>query len=82
MEFIMNDIVNNPPHYTSASVECIDIMLELYGIEDVKTFCKCNAFKYLWRSNFKNNKEEDIKKANWYLNKYVSLLDEGEKSNC
>lgn len=75
----MEDNVNNPKHYTSTSIECIDAMEEVFGVEAVKSFCKCNAFKYLWRSDFKNNKEEDIKKAHWYLTKYIKLTEYDEE---
>ena len=70
---ISYDVVNNPKHYTNISVECIDIMQELFGSTAVSNFCLCNAFKYIWRSEFKENKLQDIKKANSYLNKYISL---------
>ena len=70
------DVVERPQHYTSTSIECIDAMMETQGVEATKQFCICNAFKYLWRHNAKNG-DEDIKKASWYLNKAVSLM-EGE----
>ena len=40
------DPVNKPEHYANTKVECIDAMIELYGVEAVKSFCLCNAFKY------------------------------------
>lgn len=70
------DVVERPRHYASTSIECIDAMKETQGVEATKQFCICNAFKYLWRHNAKNG-DEDIKKASWYLNKAVSLM-EGE----
>lgn len=70
------DMVNHPSHYTSGTIECIDAMIETQGVEAVKCYCKCNAFKYLWRHSFKNG-EEDIDKARWYLNEYVKLRDGG-----
>ena len=73
------DVVNRPAHYTKTSIECIDAMRETQGDEAVKAFCVCNAFKYLWRHNRKNG-DEDIKKANWYLNKAVEIM-EGEKGD-
>ena len=73
------DAVSKPQHYTSTSIECIDAMRETQGDEAVKAFCICNAFKYLWRHNRKNG-DEDIKKANWYLNKAVEIM-EGEKDD-
>ena len=72
------DVVERPQHYTSTSIECIDAMRETQGVEATKQFCICNAFKYLWRHNAKNG-DEDIKKASWYLNKAVSLM-EGEST--
>ena len=68
------DAVERPAHYASTSIECIDAMRETQGDEAVKSFCICNAFKYLWRHNSKNG-DEDIKKANWYLNKAVELME-------
>jgi hypothetical protein len=67
------DVVERPQHYASTSIECIDAMMETQGVEATKDFCICNAFKYLWRHNNKNG-DEDIKKANWYLNKAVELM--------
>lgn len=66
------DNVEHPAHYTSGSIECIDAMAETQGIEAVKNFCICNAFKYLWRHDRKNG-VEDVKKAVWYLNKFIEL---------
>lgn len=71
------DAVSKPKHYASTSIECIDAMRETQGDEAVKAFCVCNAFKYLWRHNEKNG-DEDIKKANWYLNKAVELMGENK----
>lgn len=65
------DMVNHPPHYEGA-IECIDAMVESQGVESVMDFCICNAFKYIWRHKKKNNLE-DIKKAKWYIDKYIEL---------
>ena len=67
------DPVSNPQHYTSGKVECIDAMIEVFGIEAVKHFCLCNAFKYHWRHELKNG-QEDIEKATWYMDKYRELM--------
>jgi hypothetical protein len=66
------DVVNHPAHYETGKFECIDVMLEAQGKEAVLNFCICNAFKYLYRFRRKNGLE-DVKKANWYLNKYIEL---------
>lgn len=71
----MNDSVNHPAHYTQGDIECIDAMISAFGKDAVKTYCKINAFKYIWRTDYKNG-TEDVKKAVWYLNKFLEL--EGE----
>ena len=68
------DMVNNPPHYTQGGIECIDAMEAGLGKERVMSFCLCNAFKYIFRTQNKNG-IEDVKKAIWYLNKFVSLYE-------
>lgn len=69
---VINDSVNHPTHYTNGGIECIDAMEAAFGKEAVSNFCICNAFKYLFRHNLKNGKE-DIEKAEWYLTKYKEL---------
>ena len=64
--------VEHPSHYVTGKYECIDVMQETQGKEAVMDFCLCNAFKYLYRTQHKNG-FEDIKKARWYLNKYIEL---------
>ena len=68
----MSDNVNHPSHYNTGKYECIDVMVEVFGVEAVQHFCQCNAFKYLYRTNRKNGLE-DMKKAQWYIDKYIKL---------
>ena len=68
----MNDNVNHPNHYCQGGVECIDAMEAAFGKKELATYCKIAAFKYIWRLEHKNG-IEDVKKAIWYLNKYVEL---------
>ena len=67
-----NDSVNHPSHYNQGKYECIDVMVETFGVEATKNFCLLNAFKYIWRTGEKNG-AEDIKKAIWYLDKVLDL---------
>lgn len=72
-----NDIVNHPGHYETGKFECIEVMQEALGVDAVKDFCICNAFKYLYRHKRKNGLE-DIKKAKWYIDKYLDLCSDSE----
>ena len=69
--------INHPDRYAGGKFECIDVMLDVFGADAVKHFCILNAFKYIWRAEKKNG-VEDIKKAVWYLNKYIELGGEKE----
>lgn len=68
-----NDVVNHPSHYCQeGSMECIDEMIAIFGKQAVMHFCLLNAWKYRKRAVFKNG-EEDMKKSDWYINKYLGL---------
>lgn len=69
------DLVNHPSHYETGKFECIDVMEEALGRDVVKGFCIGNSFKYLYRAKRKNGLE-DLKKAQWYLNRVISMEDE------
>lgn len=68
----------NPDYYKNhpSGVECIDIT-------KYHDFCTGNAIKYLFRAGLKTeegltNKEkeiEDLRKAIWYINKKIELLE-------
>lgn len=72
------EMVNHPPHYQAGGLECIDVMEKLFGIDWVYHFCVLNAFKYQWRCNNKGKTVEDFRKAIWYNNKAVELLERME----
>lgn len=67
------DMVNHPPHYErDGAIECIDEMILVFGETAVKNFCLLNAWKYRYRAGEKNG-FEDIKKSDWYMNKFKEL---------
>lgn len=74
----MEDMINHPKHYELDKIECIDAMEMTQGRGAVMSFCLCNAFKYLWRHDRKNGLE-DLKKAKWYLDKYIELAEKSKK---
>ena len=71
------DEINHPDRYAGGNFECIEVMADVFGKEAVKHFCLLNAFKYIWRQEKKGG-VEDVKKAIWYLNKYIELSDSHE----
>ena len=72
------DMVNHPSHYTSGGVECIDaITAALSKYDDpVDAWLVGQVIKYLWRAPLKGKYEEDIKKAQFYLNRLVDKIRE------
>ena len=69
----MKNNVVHPTHYQRAGrKECIQEMIDIFGVEEVKIFCKLNWYKYKYRHEMKNG-VEDIDKANNYQNFFVSL---------
>lgn len=63
----------HPEHYTYSKYECINVLKDILGEEGFKEFCRGNVFKYLWRYNHKNGKE-DLLKAKYYLEKLIEVL--------
>lgn len=60
------DNVNHPSHYKIGGIETIDF------IEAKKmNYNLGNVIKYLTRADHKGNREEDLKKARWYLDREI-----------
>lgn len=66
------EMVNHPDHYQDCSLECIENMIIAFGSENVSVWCCITTYKYLSRYSFKNG-FEDLKKAEWYLNKCLNI---------
>ena len=64
------DMVNNPPHYNKHGIECIQAIRAALTDEEFRGYCKGNVVKYTWRETYKN-KDEDLQKAEWYLNRLL-----------
>lgn len=69
----MSDMVNHPKHYMQCSLECIDAMHIVLGDKGLIDYYIGNAFKYIWRHPFKENPEQDMEKAKWYIDHAVEL---------
>tara|TARA_R110002167_G_scaffold82691_4_gene225492 strand:+ start:2870 stop:3199 length:330 start_codon:yes stop_codon:yes gene_type:complete len=62
------DKVNNPPHYGTGKIECIDYIEDFLTPEEYIGYLRGNIAKYLHRWRYKNG-IEDLNKAQWYLNR-------------
>jgi hypothetical protein len=65
----------NPDHYKSKSKETIERLQDNLTAGEFKGYLKGNILKYLDRYEHKNG-VEDLKKAQWYLNKLIELESE------
>ena len=66
-----SDNINHPAHYTFGSIEVIT------AIEDWSLpYHLGNAVKYIARAGRKDpaKTEEDLRKAVWYINRYIEYL--------
>ena len=61
------DKINHPPHYTAhpSGVECIQIT-------EGFSFNIGNIIKYLWRADEKGAPIDDLRKAEWYLQREIT----------
>lgn len=71
------DMVNQPPHYTQGGIECIDAIKAALG-PGFNDFLRGQVIKYVWRGPHKGSPSEDYKKAQWYLNRLLKELEEGQ----
>lgn len=64
-DYTQYDPVNHPKHYVQYEHEVIELTEQL-------GFCLGNAVKYILRAPYKGNELEDLKKAEWYLNRLLA----------
>ena len=72
----VQDMINNPSHYTFGGIDAIDY-IEAKGLD--KDFCLANVIKYVSRAGYKISKLEDLKKAQYYLNRRINILEASEE---
>jgi hypothetical protein len=63
------DNVNHPPHYKTGGMETIDF-IEAKALD----YHLGNVIKYVTRAKHKGNELEDLKKAQWYLERAIMKL--------
>jgi len=68
-------MVNHPPHYAFGSHETIDV-IEAWELP----YHLGNVVKYVSRAKRKGKELEDLKKAAWYLDRYIKMIEPQEES--
>lgn len=68
------ETVDHPTYYNQGGIEVIDA-IESWGLG----FSLGNVIKYVARAEHKGKQIEDLKKAQWYLNRQIEFL-EGDRS--
>lgn len=63
----ISNVVDHPSHYNRGKIEVIDF-IEDQGL----SFHLGNVIKYVARAGSKGDKLEDLKKARWYLDRYIN----------
>ena len=66
--------VENPDHYNTGSIEAIEAIKASMPSEQFFGYLKGNVMKYLWRYDYKEKPIEDLRKADWYLNRLIDAL--------
>jgi hypothetical protein len=69
MHLYADDAVNHPSHYKVGGIETIDF-IEAKQLD----YHLGNVVKYISRADHKDEKLENLKKAQWYLNRAVANL--------
>jgi len=81
MNDIPTDEVSHPQHYTSGSIETIDVINSICKTDNLtpfEGFLVGNVIKYVSRYKRKNG-VIDLRKAVWYLHKLIDVNTPGKE---
>lgn len=74
---INSEMVNHPSHYNLPNrKECIDEMIDIYGLKNVAKWCEITAYKYKYRAGHASsftNFVQGMHEATWYMGKAREL---------
>ena len=68
------DNVNHPSHYTFGKIEVMDYIEDKLSDVECEGYFVGNIIKYVSKKKKKNG-IEDLKKAQWYLNRLISNME-------
>ena len=69
----VENAIEHPQHYNRGSIECIDALNAMVEgwFDPVAAVLAWQTVKYIWRHPFKGKPMEDLKKAQFYLERLV-----------
>ena len=69
-------VIDHPQRYGGdTTYECIKVLEAWCPKEEVLGFCRCSAIKYLCRAGKKDEVVQEWKKAAWYIQKGIELME-------
>lgn len=82
LAFTITDPVDHPPHYNFGNIECIDYLEDNLTQEGFKFYLDGNIKKYLHRWRYKGKQLEDLRKAQWYLERLIESVAASESDGA
>jgi hypothetical protein len=75
------DNVSHPKHYNMGAIETIELIDQVcaHYVGD-EAYAVGSALKYLARAPHKDNKLEDLRKAAWYINHAIAIVENRERA--
>lgn len=70
------DNITKPIHYNLSKAKCdCGRLIECIDVTRTMNFNLGNVIKYIWRAEHKGKTLEDLKKARWYLDDQIKLME-------
>ena len=63
-----------PRSLQHGAIEAIEAIKASMDSDQYFGYLKGNVMKYLWRYDYKDKPVEDLRKADWYLNRLIDAL--------
>ena len=70
--------IDHPAHYNHGKYETFTKLQAILSPQEYRGFLKGNIIKYMDRADYKGHKEEDLAKADRYMEELLKMEDENE----
>lgn len=69
------DPVAKPSHYGQGEIECLTYIEDFLTVEEYIGYLRGSIAKYLHRWRYKGKPVEDLKKAEYYLDRLIKVME-------